>query len=611
MDFTALTGEALVAALALDISAATNEELSAALSDRNEAFKALRSVTEPTMATAEDATAVLASIREIKAAQKERDDKAKEAEKNFAEAVAEFDSLTEEESDEDETEETEQVEEEVEAAAETTEENEDDETEEAEETVTAAADPTKSTKIARPGFAAKAVGKKTTRPAVKASQEVVITAAADIPNVAMGSTLNGMTEVAAAVVGRASGFAPYNEAAAHMAAEASGGQPMLHKFAVASFATPFDPKHVASKAGGNVSQDYDAMKAALEHHREKITAGLTDALAGKTMTPDALSAAGWCSPSEVIYNWIADYVVDGLLTLPSMAAPRGGVMLTEGPQLLQTTYAGDAVDDFGFGGTEADAIAGNFNKTCETIVCPDFVDHRLDFDGYCWKIPILTESAFPELVADALRVSDVAYAHKINRRKINDIIALSGTPKSVTGYGPSFGDTLEALTQIAIKERRWWNLGENAVMEVKLPQFVRDVFKFDMNRRSGLALSDIATDQRIAAHFANHNLSVEYLSDMQDLARPGEPTPEWPETFRTIIYPSGTFLSLEKPVINLSAVYDAASLSQNEYTGVFFEQGLKTIKRGYRSTVLDIPVCTSGETGANTLTCEMTPVGSF
>lgn len=608
MDFTALTGEALVEALALDIAAATNEDLTAALADRSTAFKALRAVTEPTMATAEDATAVLSSIREIKAAQKERDDKAKEAEKNFAEAVAEFDSLTEEESDEDETEEpeVEEVEEEVEASAETTE----DEPDEVEETVTAAADPTRSTKIARPGFARKAVGQKTTRPSVKASPEVIITAAADIPNVRMGEHLSDMNAVAAATVARAGNFAPYNEAAAHAAYEASGGQPVLTKVPVASFLTPHDETMVASGRGGDLNKDYNAVKAAVDSHKERVLANMRADLTGQHDTPEAITAAGWCSPSEIVYNWIADFVVDGLLDGPSIAAPRGGLMLTEGPQLLQTTYAGDAVDDFGFGGTETEAIAGNFNKTCETIECPDFVDYRLDYDGYCWKIPILTESSFPELVADAMRVSDVAYAHKINRRKINDIIGLSGGVKPVDGYGPSFGDTLEALTQIAIKERRWWNIGENAVMEVKLPQFVRDVFKFDMGRRSGLALSDIATDQRIAAHFANHNLSVSYLSDMQDLSGPAEPTPSWDATFKAIIYPAGTFVFAEKPVINLSAVYDAASLSENEYTGVFFEQGLKTIKRGYRSTVLEIPVCTSGETGANSLDCSMAPIGS-
>jgi hypothetical protein len=339
-----------------------------------------------------------------------------------------------------------------------------------------------------------------------------------------------------------------------------------------------------------------------------IEAGLAVAANGRAnVDATTLTAAGWCAPSPYVYNWIADYVVDGLMTLPEVSAPRGGLQITQGPQLAQGTYADPA--DFGFGGTEAQAIAG-YTKTCETIECPDFVDHRLDFTGYCWKIPILTEKAFPELVADALRLSDVLYAHKMNSRFIADVVAGSSEVDATNALGGVFLDTLEAFTQVAIKERRWWNIGENAPMEIKLPQIALDIFKFDMARRSGLALDDIATDQKVAAHFANHNFSVEYVSDWQD------PTPHvstvtvaWPETIKGIMYPAGTWAKAVEDVINLSAVYDAASLSVNEYTGVFFEQGVMTLKMGYRSHVIEVPVCVAGRSGANDFTCE--PIGSF
>jgi hypothetical protein len=138
---------------------------------------------------------------------------------------------------------------------------------------------------------------------------------------------------------------------------------------------------------------------------------------------------------------------------------------------------------------------------------------------------------------------------------------------------------------------------------VKLPQEAKAIFMFDMGRRSGLALTDIATEQKVAAHFAAHNLAVTYISDFDQRYGAATPTADWPETIRGIMYPAGTFLKSVKPVINLSAVYDAASLSENEYTGVFFEQGVMTIKRGYRSHVIEVPVCTAGVTGANLLSC--------
>ena len=115
--------------------------------------------------------------------------------------------------------------------------------------------------------------------------------------------------------------------------------------------------------------------------------------------------------------------------------------------------------------------------------------------------------------------------------------------------------------------------------------------------------------EKVAAHFAAYNLSVEYLSDFDQRYGSATPTADWPEVIRGIMYPVGTWLTSVKPVVNLSTVYDAASLSENEYTGVFFEQGLMTIRRGYRSHKITVPVCVAGRTGANDLTCE--PVGSF
>lgn len=590
----------------MDLQTMSIEDLTASLNESREKAKALFALDAPTVEQADEAVALVASIGEMEAEVTRRDEAVKAASERFAAARATFSGESAEDvEDEDADSEDEDAEdgddsedEDADPEDEGAEDGDDSEDggEDAGDVVTAAAE------IAGRRIktsAAKRVGRKVKRPTAAAASPVTITAAADIPNVPMGSTLDDMSAVASAVAARVGGFAPYNPRAAQAAHSQSGGQPMLQKFAVASFGVNFSEE----MRGGKGDADYNAMKASVKNHTDTLTAAMNAALAGKAPTAvDAITAAGWCAPSEVVYNWIADYVVDGLVTIPEISAPRGGLLLTEGPQLAQTTYGGDAVEDFGWDGTEAEAIAGDFNKVCETIECPDFVDHRLDFTGYCWKIPILTESAYPELIADALRLSDVFYAHKMNRRFINDIIN-SSTAVDASGYGGTFTDTLEALTQIAVKERRWWNVGENAMMEVKIPQEARDIFKFDMARRSGLALNDIATDQKIAAHFANHNLAVEYVSDFDERAGSGAATPDWSATIRAIIYPAGTYVKAVKDVINLSAVYDAASLTENEYTGVFFEQGVKTIKRGYRSHVVTVPVCTAGVTGANAFLC--------
>lgn len=599
----------------MDFTAMSNDDLAAALTEKRQQASTIFALTEPTIEQVDEAEALVASIGEIEAEQAKRAQAVKDAADRFAAARATFsaeDAEPEADSEEDGEEDDESDDTaEIEAAVEDSDDT--DQADEAEtdegETVTAAVNHTTSQTIkaglAKPAArtsAASKVGSRAKRPAVKAAPPVTITAAADVPNVPAGAPLADLEAVARAVQSRVKGFAPFNKRAAEMARSASGGAPVLNKFGVASFGVDFAPEQVAT--AGN---DYAAVKFAQDRHKEVITASMngTEAPGGGGV----LTAAGWCAPSENVYTWLADYVVDGLVTIPEVSAPRGGLNITTGPALAQDVYGGDNVDNFGFGGTEAEAIAG-YTKTCETIVCPEFEDHRLDFVGYCWKIPFLTQAAYPELITDALRLSNVLYAHKLNRRFIGDLVAESTAVDATNkGFGSSQFDTLEALTIVAVKERRWWNLGENAMMEVKVPQWAREVFIFDMAKRSGLALSDMANEAKVNAHFAAHNLSVEYVSDYQDIHGSATPTVDWPNTMKALIYPVGTFVKAVEDVVNLSAVYDAASLTANEYTGVFFEQGVMTVKMGYRSHEVTVPVCTAGATGANIFECG--PATSF
>ena len=564
MDFTTLSGEALTAALAIDLSVASNEDLTAALTTRKAGATALFALAEPTITQVDAAEAVVASIGTIEAEQATRAAAVKDATDRFAAARATF-------SAEGEVEETEAVE--VEASVEEAEETEEvveasvEEAEETEAVVTASGSKSQTIKPS----AAKAVARKVARPVVAKNKPVVITAAADVPGFATGSTLDGMDQVAKALMGRVKGFAPFNAQAAKAVRSQSAGQPVLNKFGVASFGLDFDASLVAS--AGN---DYSAVKAAIK---------------GREGTDGALTAAGWCAPSEPVYTYIADYVVDGLSETPEVSAPRGGLLLTTGPE---RSSQGDALDAFGFVQTETQAEAQTV-KTCETIVCPEFDDHRLDAIGYCYKIPLLTQKAYPELVTDALKFAGVLYAHKVNERIISDKVALS-TAVSFSGYGSSFTDALEALSLIAMAERRRWNVGRNAVMTVEAPELALEVFRADMSRRNGIA-KDSVSDGDIARHFADRRLAVQYVADWQEVSVENGALILQGD-FDVMMYPAGTFIKAVEDVVNLSAVYDAASLSINEYTGVFFEQGILVAKAGYGSSLVTIPINTAGEQGA-------------
>lgn len=569
----------------MDFSTMSNDDLTAALTEANEQAKTLFALTWPTIEQVDEAEKVLASIQGMEAEQATRAAAVSDAQARFAAARSTFSAEPEGEETEDdeaeeaeETEETDTEEEAEEAESDTeTEDTGVSETEGEAVTTASAVNHTKAQRVS----AASRVGRKAKRPNVRPADPVTITAAADVPGFGTGSKIDGMEQVTKALINRAKGFSPFNASAARAVRSQSGGQEVLSKFGVASFGVEFSDTLTASK--GN---DYSAVRAAIKSHGDALTASINKG-------SGTLTAAGWCAPSEPVYTYIADYVVDGLITVPEVNAPRGGLLLTTGPARASQ---GAALDDFGFDQTEAEAEAGKV-KTCETIECPEFEDHRLDATGYCYKIPILTQKAYPELITDALRFAGVLYAHKMNRRVIRDMVALSSAV-TFTGYGASFTDALEALSVLATKERRKWNVGENAVMEVKVPVWVREVFRADMSRRTGLALTDVATDQKIDAEFAARRLAVEYVADWQELTGANV---TYPGTFEMLVYPAGTFIKAVEDVINLSAVYDAASLSVNEYTGVFFEQGMFVAKAGYGASRLTIPVNTAGRTGVNDL----------
>lgn len=590
MDLTTMSVEERATAIA----AMSNDDLATALAAANTQASALFALEAATVADADTAEALAAIRLSIETEQSTRAAAVKDAEDRFATAKAAFAVNDGVESSDDEDED--ESEDETEAAVETDAEGESGEADAAEADAGSgeAAAPTVTASGAQRISTARKVGAKTKRPAVKSASPVTITAAADVPGFATGKPLTGMEEVAKALMGRVKGFAPFNKQAAQQAHNQSGGTEVLNKFGVASFSVNFDPTMVAD---GGPGKEYEATKAAIKAHTDAITASMS-----KDLT---LTAAGWCAPSEQTYNYLADYVIDGIKTVPQVSAPRGGLMTTTGPALADT-YALDG-SDFGFVQTEAQAEAGTV-KTCETIICPAFTDHRLDAMGYCWKIPLLTQKAYPELVADALRLSNVLYAHKRNARRLTDILADS-TAVSVTGLGATFTDTLEALTIVAVRERRKWNIGENAVMEVTLPTFVKEVFRADVSRRMNQPVGAV-TDQQIISEFTARNLSVEFVADLQDLPVLAAGAAVFPGTFEAIIYPAGTFAEATEDVINLSAVYDAASLSVNEYTGVFFEQGVMTLLMGYRSSKMTVPICTAGLVGAAVLDCNAS-TGNF
>ncbi len=418
---------------------------------------------------------------------------------------------------------------------------------------------------------------KTARPVAPANVNgpVTITAAANVEGFATGQRLD-LTEVAKAVISRARGFAPPT---------GDGTRQDLQKFGTARFNLDF-PEDLIVDRGTDIDE---VLKRATDEHR----------LAGGSLT----AAGGWCAPSETVYDLTQDATNEGMLSLPEINVRRGGIRYANSP-----TFA-DFYANPGFIQTEAQAIAGTV-KPCVEVDCPDFTEVRMDVEGLCIKVPILTNVGYPEYVRNFVEGTLIAHQHWINANIIQRLVTFAGAPRVLTGMGSTFSDTLGGLELLAEQRRQKYRLSMNRTMEVVVPFWVRSAIRQDLANRGGFDNAQAVSDAQIGAYFRARKLNVQWVYDWQPLPEVDNAATTgvneanvYPGTFSALMYPAGTFVKGTQDVINLSTVYDAASLAVNVYTGLFTEQGLLVAKMKHDADLVTIPVCNAGRTGAANITC--------
>lgn len=314
------------------------------------------------------------------------------------------------------------------------------------------------------------------------------------------------------------------------------------------------------------------------------------------------AAAGWCAPSQVVYDLCELETDDGLIDLPEVQITRGGIRFTPGPDFA-SIFGGSGY----FHQTEAQVIAGTV-KPCMTITCPSFTDIRLEVEGVCITGSILQRRGYPELVERFIRGAMVAHVHKLNAFVIAQLVAGSTAvtvgvdiPLDLTATSNLLGGIEMQIEDIRYRNR----LGFGAMVEIVLPHWARPVLRADLARRQGLAEYDVS-DARVDAWIAQRGGRVQYVYDWQDAfsglaAGPGGAVPLtlWPNTIQFLAYPAGTWLRGSDDTIRLETIYDSTKLSTNEYTALFTEEGVLVAQVcNGGSRVVTTPFCPSGVTAA-------------
>jgi hypothetical protein len=406
----------------------------------------------------------------------------------------------------------------------------------------------------------------TQRPATQARRvnRVSLTAAADT-GFAAGQKLESLLDVANAVIGRSRGFTP---------PQGDGQTEDIRQFGTATITLDFPEEMIVDR--------WEDADDAIAYASDESN------LPGGSL----VAAGGWCAPSEVSYDIENDATSDGLVSLPTIGVRRGGIKYAQSP-VFSDFYANP-----GFKQTETQAIAGT-TKPCVEVPCPTFTEVRLDAEGVCIKVPILTNAAYPEVVRNFVAGTLTAHDHWMNADVIARMVTFAGAARVFAGLGSSQFDMLEALGLVIDQTRQKYRLLLRATVEVVLPFWIKNMIRNDIARRAGRDSASVA-DAEITSAFGAYGANVQFVYDWQTIDETAE---VYPATFQALVYPAGTFVKGIAPVINLNTIYDAASLQTNVYTGLFTEQGVLVAKKKFHADLLTLPVCNAGRTGAGNLTC--------
>jgi len=300
--------------------------------------------------------------------------------------------------------------------------------------------------------------------------------------------------------------------------------------------------------------------------------------AGRPIT----AAAGWCAPSEPIYDLCELSSLDGILDLPELQTERGGWQIpTGGGPNFATVWSG-----IGNSGTthltEQQVIAESPSKYCFDIPCPGYTDVRLGVDYFCLTGSLLQRRGFPEVVQWFSNQAMIALPHKINMGMIAAIVTASGAA-TVIPTDATCDDAISALlgaVDLAIADAKYRNrMTFNGTLEVVLPMWVLVQLRAAGTRRTGVDMVGL-TDAQIVEWFAIRKAVPRFVYDWQDAfsglaTGPGGAAAltALPLTTDFLIYPAGTWVKAVQPVVSLDTVYDSTKLTTNEYTAMFVEDG--------------------------------------
>ena len=401
-------------------------------------------------------------------------------------------------------------------------ESEPDGDEDDEDAVTASADNDEATKEATVDLPAD-------RMPVVPSSTAVITAGADIPGVSAGTVFTSERGVSEAFTQRLNTLR-----------NVRGGDG--EQIIVASIETPASPDRQLDTKDN-------------EGKLERIL---------KVSSPEGITASGgYCAPLETRYDifglGIADRPVKAALA--GFQAKRGGIRYTQPPVLSDFANAVGVWT----AANDANPVSPT-EKPCLKVACAPEQTAVLDAVTLCLEFGNLMSRAFPELVSRHNELGMIQHARLADLTLLSKLSALSTAVTSSYKIGVA-RDFLEAVGRAATAYRHRHRMGDNAVLRVIAPAWVKDAIREDLTW--GLPGDKLEwADSVIEGFFRNRKVNISWhLDDAASLgdAQAAGALNAWPASFEWFIFAEGTFLFLDGGTLDLGIVRDSGLVATNDY----------------------------------------------
>ncbi|TDC31381.1 cell wall protein [Micromonospora sp. 15K316] len=309
---------------------------------------------------------------------------------------------------------------------------------------------------------------------------------------------------------------------------------------------------------------------------------------------DLVASGSWCAPSETLYELVDIACPDMLWDAPEIQMARGGLRYFK-PLSLD-------VAAMTFVHTELDDMNGA-TKPCYKIPCPAPDEVRCDAVGVCLEAGILTQRHFPELVSWYLRNAMVAHEIRVRQALFQGVLD-AATPVTVAQSFGAVGAVYGAVALQAADMIERHNLCDRISLEVVFPWWSRNLFLADIARRNGQNVCDLDPGC-IQDLFSTLGVRVQFARGLSPAVPTdiGGPTAAdtWPATMQFVIYPAGSLLVGRGEEANLGAIHDSTKFQTNDYTALFTEECVALVDRSVDTRAVTVPICASGETGAQTL----------